>query len=96
VWIKVDGRDRKALSLSVTNRGTVPSEIIPRLFDPFRSAREQSNRKGLGLGLYIVQQIVAAHLGRVEVVSQNGITTFSITLPRAPLLAAANQPDLAG
>jgi signal transduction histidine kinase len=40
---------------------------------------------GTGLGLYIVQEIVAAHEGEVTVQSPQGRgTTFTVTLPRAP------------
>ena len=50
------------------NGGTIPPDILPHLFDPFRGAQRQSGRgDGLGLGLYIVSQIVQAHDGTVDV-----------------------------
>jgi signal transduction histidine kinase len=63
------------------------------IFDPFkRAAARDEGAKGLGLGLYISQQIVEAHGGRIEVSStaESG-TTFTVKLPataveeRAPL-----------
>ena len=71
--------------LSVHNDGPpVAPEQLPFLFEPFRRTvvrRERS--KGLGLGLYITQQIVGAHKGRIEVSStaEQG-TTFTVVLPR--------------
>jgi len=67
---------------AVHNRGTpIPDEAVPTLFDPFR--RADSRRGGLGLGLYIVDQIVRAHEGTVEVTSTpEAGTTFRIRLPR--------------
>jgi signal transduction histidine kinase len=69
---------------SVHNGGHIPSDLMPRLFEPFQSGVGKRTRaEGLGLGLYIVQQIVHAHGGDVQVRStpEDG-TTFEIRLPR--------------
>jgi two-component system sensor histidine kinase/response regulator len=85
VNVKVDGTGPEAVVVSVSNGGTIPSDLLPQLFDPFRGAQRQTGRaEGLGLGLYIVQQIVVAHGGRVEVESGRGDsrTTFTVSIPR--------------
>ncbi|MEO8848346.1 MAG: ATP-binding protein [Casimicrobiaceae bacterium] len=55
------------------------------MFDPFRSgALHGGGKSGLGLGLYIVQQIVQAHEGLVTVQCLDGQrTSFDVTLPRS-------------
>ena len=70
---------------AVSNSGApIPSNLLPHLFDPFRRARNAkvSATQGLGLGLFICQQIVAAHGGttRVQSTEADG-TTFTVTLP---------------
>ncbi len=83
VSVKVTGDDVHA-TLAIHNLGVIPAEIRARLFDPFRTTRGTRERaEGLGLGLYIVQQLVMSHGGRVETTSsaQKG-TTFVVTLPR--------------
>lgn len=74
-----------AVVLAVQNYGpTIPPELLPTLFDPYRrgDAREAQS-KGLGLGLFIAQQIVTAHGGRIDVRSTpDEGTTFRVTLPR--------------
>jgi len=56
---------------------------LPVLFDPFRSGREKRARDGLGLGLFIVHQIVEGHGGRIAVQSTDAAgTTIVVTLPR--------------
>ncbi len=84
VQVTLDGRDARHVQLAVANAGTIPAELQPSLFDPFRSGRAASGRgESLGLGLYIVQQIVQAHGGRVLLRSQPGEpTVFTVTLPR--------------
>lgn len=84
VTVRIDGRDAARVSLSVANGGHMPPELQPHVFDPFRSGRERSSRsEGLGLGLYIVQQIVRAHEGRIEVRSDPRLgTCFNVSLPR--------------
>ena len=52
------------------NGGTIAAEVTSCLFDPFRSHRSQTAaREGLGLGLYIVHQLLVAHGGGIEVSS---------------------------
>jgi two-component system, sensor histidine kinase and response regulator len=84
VTVKVDGARADAVVVTVANSGTIPSALLPQLFDPFRGAQRQAGRaEGLGLGLYIVQQIVVAHGGSVQVQSgENNRTTFTVSIPR--------------
>jgi signal transduction histidine kinase len=72
-----------AVTLAVHNGGEpIPEGFRPLLFDPFRRPRG-GNRSGLGLGLFITSQIVAAHGGDIAVASTDGSgTTFTVTLPR--------------
>jgi two-component system sensor histidine kinase/response regulator len=72
------------VQISVHNGGHIPEDLIPRLFQPFQSGVGRRTRaEGLGLGLYIVQQIVIAHGGDVQVSSSPAEgTTFRIRLPR--------------
>jgi signal transduction histidine kinase len=85
IQVRLDGTDADHVMFSVKNGGTIPADIRPHLFDPFRGALRQSGRSdGLGLGLYIVSQIVQAHGGSVEVATgANSETAFHIKLPRS-------------
>jgi signal transduction histidine kinase len=58
--------------------GGIPQEQINRIFEPFYTTK----KKGTGLGLMIVQRIVRAHDGRIELESNVGRgTTFRVWLP---------------
>jgi two-component system, sensor histidine kinase and response regulator len=84
VKVNVDGTRAEAVLITVENSGTIPPDLLPQLFDPFRGAQRQAGRtEGLGLGLYIVQQIVVAHGGTVDVKSAEGSQTiFAVRIPR--------------
>jgi signal transduction histidine kinase len=73
-------RDGGCARVDVVDDGSgIPPEVVPRIFDPFFTTKDVG--KGTGLGLDIVQRIVAHHRGTVSVVSRPGETRFSIKLP---------------
>jgi phosphoserine phosphatase RsbU/P len=77
--------EAETVRLSVTNRGRViPPELIERLFEPFQQGTDgaSSGRGKLGLGLFIVREIVRAHGGTIDVRSADDLTTFAVGLPR--------------
>ncbi len=83
VQITLDGTSATVVTLSVTNAGRIAADLLPHIFDPFRGGtRSVSGDQGLGLGLYIVQQIVQAHQGSVQVRSEDA-TTFIVSVPRS-------------
>jgi signal transduction histidine kinase len=83
VRLEIAGRGDE-VQLSVCNRGQpIPPEVLPHIFDPFRRASGE-RQGGLGLGLYIVEQIVLAHRGSISVQSDDQATAFTVRLPRRP------------
>ena len=82
--VRLNGEHADRVSFSVTNAGVIPPELLRDVFVPFRGGTKSSTRsEGLGLGLYIVQHIVRAHNGHVEVQSgTDNQTTFRVQLPR--------------
>ena len=84
VTVSLEG-GRADVLLKVHNWGTpIPAEMRQPLFEPFRRGRKATG-EGLGLGLYIVDQIVRAHGGAIEVRSTapEG-TRFIVRWPRVP------------
>ena len=73
------GENSDNVWVSVTDTGGgIPQEQINRIFEPFYTTKT----KGSGLGLMIVQRIVRAHNGRIELESNVGRgTTFRVWLP---------------
>ena len=72
-----EGADGVWVSVADTGGG-IPEEQINRIFEPFFTTK----KRGTGLGLMIVQRIVRAHGGRIELESHAGRgTTFRVWLP---------------
>lgn len=84
------GESDDSVWVSVADTGAgIPQEQLARIFEPFYTTK----KKGTGLGLMIVQRIVRAHNGRIELESTMGRgTRFRIWLPlreRKPRLLRA-------
>lgn len=81
--------EESTVVLRVHNEGPpIPSELLTTIFDPLvRYAQSESSARrvsgSIGLGLYIVREVVVAHGGTIAVAStaQEG-TTFTVRLPR--------------
>jgi signal transduction histidine kinase len=87
VTVTIDGTARDEVALQVHNQGApIPAELMPVIFEPFRRGAADMSPPGLGLGLFIVQQIVTAHAGTIHVEStrERG-TLFEVHLPRRRL-----------
>jgi len=87
VLIAIDGGEAD-VRLRVHNDGPpIPASALPRIFDPFTRGHghraHHAHGGGIGLGLFIVREVVLAHGGTVDVQSHEGQgTTFTVVLPR--------------
>ena len=71
------------LSVSISDTGApIPPESIDRIFQKFYQADSSHATEGNGVGLAIVRKVVELHQGDIQVRSQDGVTTFTVTLPR--------------
>lgn len=83
VTLTVKSDDTSAV-LEVHNQGPpIPAELLPCMFDPLVRGSHSSGDHGLGLGLFIADEIISAHNGTIAVTSsQETGTTFVVRLPR--------------
>ncbi|MFO7169263.1 MAG: ATP-binding protein [Chloroflexota bacterium] len=99
VTVRVEQR-RDSVCISVIDRGIgVPEQDLPHLFSQFFRATNAQERNigGIGLGLYVVHQIVTLHGGTVEVQSVEGQgSTFTVVLPLAEAHAAYQVAEAVG
>ena len=77
-----------AVMLKVCNQGSpIPEAMLDSIFEPLvhnSDSTSQELSRGLGLGLFIVREIVMAHGGTVHVASSESEgTIFMVRLPRA-------------
>ena len=76
-------RTETGFEISITNVGSpIPAEAMPRLFTAFHRGDVRPNQKGLGLGLYISQEIARAHGGVIVARSSPSETTFTASFPQ--------------
>lgn len=85
VRVETEGTAEQVV-LRIHNQGEpIAADLLPRIFEPLRRGKRRANRsdRSIGLGLYIVRELVLAHGGTVEVSSTEAAgTTFTVSLPR--------------
>ncbi|MBC9175537.1 GAF domain-containing sensor histidine kinase [Pseudoroseomonas ludipueritiae] len=81
--VRVQGRmDGAFFELSVANAGEpIPPAVMRELFRPFFRAGTKQAGQGLGLGLYIADEIARAHGGTLGAVSSLAETRFTFRMP---------------
>lgn len=73
----------ESICVKVSNTGSeIPFDKQEKIFHKFYQADESHSTQGNGVGLAIVKRIVELHKGSVGVISENGLTTFTVTLPK--------------
>ncbi|MEZ4237261.1 MAG: PAS domain-containing sensor histidine kinase [Myxococcota bacterium] len=82
-WVSVGVHgDGPQVRLSVSNPAAdLPPGLIELLFQPFKRD-DAGSTPGLGLGLYIVSQLVDAHGGTLDATHRDGTLEISVGLPR--------------
>jgi signal transduction histidine kinase len=82
--------DQTCIHVNVQDNGIgIKTEDVKKLYTPFFTTKATS-RKGTGLGLYVIEKIIASHSGQLKIdsVYRSG-TCFTVSLPIKPTLAAA-------
>jgi PAS domain S-box-containing protein len=84
IHVQIEQQDQWAC-IKVIDQGIgIPAASIPQMFQPFYRAPNTETQQiaGMGIGLYVVREIVNLHSGEVDVISQEGEgSTFIIRLP---------------
>jgi K+-sensing histidine kinase KdpD len=78
--------DDKNITVSVKDQGLgIPENQLPYVFSRFFRAEKTKNMEGLGLGLYLCQQIISGHNGKVWAESEeNKGSAFYFSIPFKP------------
>lgn len=87
--LRVSQTTKNKYLVCVRNTGpTIPPEELPLVFDRFHKTDKSrsADPTGVGLGLYIVKTIILSHEEDIYVTSRDGVTEFSFTMPKAPVL----------
>jgi signal transduction histidine kinase len=92
VTVSSRGLNPSAIEVCIHNEGPpIDPDLLPFIFEPFRHGKppETVVRESMGMGLYIVAEVVKAHGGTVQVESTPGQgTRFTLRLPRMPVARA--------
>ena len=82
--LRIDGGETE-VRIELTNRGEpISPAVLPFIFEAFRRGRaaHRSQSQGLGLGLFIAQEIARLHGGSIVAASDSEGTTFRVLLSR--------------
>ncbi|NOR57356.1 MAG: histidine kinase, partial [Sulfurimonas sp.] len=80
IEIKTDSDDEYVYIEVCDNAGGIPEDVLPRIFEPYYTTKDEKG--GTGLGLYMSKMIVEKHLkGTIVSTNINGGACFTLSLP---------------
>lgn len=69
----------RILAISFTNMGnSINKEDLQHIFEPFYRSETSRQEKGHGIGLFLTEKIILLHNAKINVVSENNETTFTV------------------
>jgi signal transduction histidine kinase len=72
--------------IQIRNSGEeISSEDMPFIFEPFFRGTKSRRETGFGLGLATVKSVISSHGWEIGVLSKEGTTVFTISIPPSPL-----------
>jgi len=81
VVIKLHAKENKAIIRIVDEGIGIPEKELIHIFEPFYRAKNVESRKGSGIGMYLVKNIIALHHGEIKILSRQNVgTTVEILL----------------
>jgi signal transduction histidine kinase len=86
VWLRISREGDRAVAVVEDDGPGIPADALERVFDAYEKVDRGGQEQGLGLGLYIVRQIVEAHGGTIRAgPARAGGAAFRVELPGAAL-----------
>jgi len=80
VRVAIHNGSENAVHIEVTDDGPgIPTEVLPRIYEPFFSTKET----GTGMGMAIVHSLVTMHGGKIEIHTSPHGSKFDVVVPRA-------------
>lgn len=69
----------RILAISFTNTGnSINKEDLQHIFEPFYRSETSRQEKGHGIGLFLTEKIILLHNAKINVISENNETTFTV------------------
>ena len=83
VMINLFAKERNSLSIEFANKNKgIDPDSMQKIFSPFFRGKNEKRIKGFGIGLSLVERIVALHKAKISVDSKpSDVTRFTITFP---------------
>lgn len=81
ITIHLNSKEQGYITALFINLGTIPSEHLDKVFDPFFRGKNTKHEQGFGIGLSLVYWIAKFHHGSIIVQSKDDYTQFSLKLP---------------
>ena len=83
ILVSIDSNPKlELLTIQIGNQAAIATQHLPHIFDRFyRVPGNNRSQQGTGLGLSLVQKLVEQLNGKINAVSSNGWTEFTIDLP---------------